>query len=71
VSAALARWRWRFWAERLGDNAPRVRALFGRYVAAVGGHITLGTAGIPAWVAFIRHRQQPGYSNRHARRAKP
>jgi hypothetical protein len=67
VSVAVARWRWRFYARRLGDTHPRVRALFGRYVATMGGYIT-ETAGVTAHRAYARAAHTAGYQNRTARK---
>jgi hypothetical protein len=68
VSPVVRRWRWMWYALRLGSESPRVRALFGRYVASLGGRLT-ESAGAPAFVASMRP-SSPGYRNRAARRAR-
>jgi hypothetical protein len=68
VSPVVWRWRWMHYSLRLGSESPRVRALFGRYVASMGGTLT-ESAGLPALTASMRP-SHPGWSNRSYRRSR-
>lgn len=63
----LYRQRWQLLKEFKGDEHPATRAAFGRYAAAVGGSITMASAGPAAWTAWSRARGWAGYDNRAAR----
>jgi hypothetical protein len=55
--------------QKLGSDHPKVRAFFGRYVAAREvGIITEQSAGPEAYRAFRRRTGDPGYLNRSQRR---
>lgn len=64
----LYRQRWQRCAEFLGSEHPATRAAFGRYVATLGGVLSMASAGSEAWKAWCRARDWPGYGNRAARK---
>lgn len=71
LPVALYLVRWTVARERYGAGHPRERAAFGRYVARRGGAITSASAGLPAWVAWLRGMGYPLNANRTQRARLP
>lgn len=67
MSVVVLRWRLAWYGLRLGRDHPRVRAMFGRYVAARGGVLT-PTAGPEAYIAWRRADGLAGFLNRSERK---
>lgn len=63
----LYRRRWQRALAEYGEDHPRERSAFGRYVASLRGRLT-PRVGAAAWRAWNRALLQPGYLNRSYRR---